>query len=650
MSTDIVDLVSGYVRLKRSGRNFKGLCPFHEEKTPSFIVSPDRQTYKCFGCGEGGNAFLFLQALERLTFPEAVRELAERAGIRIETETEAPREAKRREEALAALRFASEHFQRQLRSPGGRRALEYLRGRGMTDDTIDAFALGFAPDSWDSLVRAARAEGIGADALEHAGLVLPRRDGSHYDRFRNRVVFTIRDPQGRVVGFGARALGDEPPKYLNSPDSDLFRKGSILYGLREAKDALRDATEIAVGEGYTDVILAHQAGIPNVVATLGTALTPAHARLLRRFVERVVLVFDADDAGAKASERGVETLLEADLDVAVARLPAGVDPCDLIVAEGEEAMRRTLDSARDFFEFRLERELASMGDASLHDRARAGDRLLAVVRRVQSPLKRGLLIRRLAEALDIPEEPLLVAVRDASRQGPRSFGTREANAPRPGPGAGASPSRVPRGGPAPWGGPGSQERAIGVGGASPGTPARREAPEWTGGGEAPAGLEAAGTPRPDAVPRGALVQAESDLLEVWLHRPEMLAASEDRLGGPPAWTLPRHRELAELVRARLGDERPVDPEELLAETTDPDVARLLTRFLARGRDEEELERLAEGALRFFERSRVKTSLRELARERRDALARGDAEGIDRVLKATFETIRGADSGDVARNE
>lgn len=620
-----MELVASHVRLKRTGKNFKGLCPFHEEKTPSFIVNPDRQTYKCFGCGEGGNAFLFVQAMDKLTFPEAVRMLAERAGIRIETSETSSHDERRREEGFRALRFAAQFFARQLNSPAGREAKNYLERRGMTPETIESFAVGYALPEWDALLRAARAESISTDALTYAGLVLPgRKDGTFYDRFRNRVTFAIRDLQERVIGFGARTLGDDQPKYLNSPDSPLFNKSAILYGLPEARATVKESRQIAVCEGYTDVILAYQAGFHGMVATLGTALTPQHARLIRRFADRVVLVYDADDAGAKASARGVETVLEADLDVRVATLPQGVDPCDLIVREGAEAFRRTLDESADFFEYLLARARDEVHGGSLHERARVGERLLGTVARVRNAVKQGVLVRRLSEELGIPEEPLLAQLAQGARPG--TAGRRSAARGKPANTQGARS------------GSGVEPRSSEAGRVEAGSDrdpfVGSQRPSSTGGRPA---VSRAG------FVRGPFEQAERDLLEAMCARREIAERARERFGDGLPFRVPVYRTVAIELLSRYDRDPNTDVEELLGAATDADIARLLTQFLGRERSDEDYERLESGAYRYFAKHRQRDDLRDLAEQRREAAQRGDNDGVDELLRATFDRIREADA-------
>ncbi len=309
---DIVEVVGEYVPLRRRGANWFGLCPFHEEKTPSFSVNPHLGIFKCFGCGRGGDVFAFIQQIEHVSFVEAVRMLAERAGIPLpdgEEEADDPRPA-----LYHALRFAARFYFEQLtQSEAGQVARAYLKQRGIHPEAVRRFGLGYAPNAWDALLKAATEAGIRSEVLEQAGLVLPRKErGGYYDRFRHRLMFPIFSHTGRVVGFGGRLLEPDPeqPKYINTPETPVYHKGRILYGLYQARQALRTQEEAILVEGYTDVIALHQAGIEHVVATSGTALTPDQARLLARYVRRVVLLFDADAAGQQAALRSIELFLE----------------------------------------------------------------------------------------------------------------------------------------------------------------------------------------------------------------------------------------------------------------------------------------------------------------------------------------------------
>jgi len=400
-ATDLVDLVSRYIPLRRSGRNFSAPCPFHEEKTPSFYVWPETQTWKCFGCGKGGNAFHFVMERERLTFPEAVRSLANDAGIDLGPE-EPGTDRGERDRLYEVLDWTCRFFESRLRRPEGVVVVEYLKRRGITGETAKRFRLGFAPPGWRNLADAARARGFSEGLLTRAGL-LRTGERAPYDWFRDRLIFPIEDVRGRVIGFGARTLGDDEPKYLNSPDTALFRKGKTLYALSQARDPVLKDRRIAIVEGYTDVLMAHQNGIDWFVAGLGTGLTREHAALARRFADRVDLVYDGDEAGLRAAERALSAFLEVEADVRVVQLPAGQDPCDFLVEQGKEPFLARMEEGSDVFDFLVERA------ASRHDlertagRIAAVDEVLSAVVKVENPVKRDLLLSRAADAFRITE-------------------------------------------------------------------------------------------------------------------------------------------------------------------------------------------------------------------------------------------------------
>ncbi len=329
--TDIVSLVSEYVTLKKVGRNFVGLCPFHADNNPSFSVNPEKRIWYCFGCHEGGDVFSFIQKIEGLSFPEAAERLARRAGIPWERGPHDRRHASEREQLYRVNEIASKYFQEQLLgSPAGKPARNYLAQRGVQEKAIERFQIGFARESWDGLLNFLRKKGIREEVAAKAGLVRPRSGGGFYDTFRNRVIFPIIDVTGRVVGFGGRALGDEPAKYINSPETPIFRKSRTLYGINLGGRKAAQAGYSVVVEGYTDVITLHMAGIENVVATLGTAFTQDHVRLLNRYAGTMVLCFDGDSAGVMATLRNASAFERAEADVRVVALPAGTDPDDFV--------------------------------------------------------------------------------------------------------------------------------------------------------------------------------------------------------------------------------------------------------------------------------------------------------------------------------
>lgn len=429
-ATDIVDLVSEYVALKKRGKEFVGLCPFHQDSHPSMNVSPAKQIFKCFACGAGGTAFNFLMMYDKLEFPDAVRRLAERANIPVPEQrrpTEQARAGLSRNDLLAASLFAARWFREQLHSDAGRHALEYARGRGLTDESIKRFGLGYAPDGWDGLLRAATAKGISDRQLVAAGLC-GRKDetGRCYDRFRNRLMFPIIEPGGKPVAFGGRALGDDPAKYLNSPETQLFDKSGVLYALNWARSSIVSSKRVIVTEGYLDALMPIQAGVENVVATLGTSLTDRHVRLLARYADDVVLLFDADTAGQGATERALETFLSQRFHVRVATVPSGKDPCDMVLAEGPDALRRLADEAPDALQYAWDRtyEAWTSADDRPADRGQIVDGFLRLVASSAAygainEVRRGQLAQYIGHVLNVPAPELQQHMRRLARRVPR---------------------------------------------------------------------------------------------------------------------------------------------------------------------------------------------------------------------------------------
>jgi len=364
-ANDIVDVIGAYIPLKRAGANFRALCPFHREKTPSFNVNPHHQIFKCFGCGKGGNVFTFVREYENLEFMDAVRRLAERASIPLEFESNpAAQQQKHIKEVLWNIHEQiTQRWQAALANEaGGQIARDYLTKRGVSDDAVKLFRLGAAPESWDDTVNWAKSKGHDLAVVEQAGLII-KKEGTdrYYDRFRGRLIFPICDEQSRVIGFSGRVLsGDEKQaKYVNSPETPIFIKGKVFFGLDKSKRPLLDAESAIICEGQLDLMACYMAGVQNVVAPQGTALTPDHARILKRYVEEVVLCFDADNAGQNAAIRSLDPLLAAGLAIRVASIPNGKDPDDFIKTNGGEAFREILDKAEGFFDWYLKRLCAT---------------------------------------------------------------------------------------------------------------------------------------------------------------------------------------------------------------------------------------------------------------------------------------------------
>jgi DNA primase len=412
---DIVEVIGSYFPLKRAGANFKALCPFHQEKTPSFMISPSRQTFHCFGCGAGGSVFRFVMDYEHADFPSAVRKLAARAGITVVEERGAANEDRRYEARRTLLKLhadAAEWFHENLlKRDVGEPARKYLKQRGITAEIAKNWQLGYAPDEWDAFGTWARARGYHIRDLITSGLAKTRDDtesrpvesSSAYDRFRGRIMFPICNDVGEVIAFSGRLLKDAEgaAKYLNSPETALFRKGSVLFGLHKTKRALIEANCAIVCEGQLDLISLFEAGITSVVAPQGTAFTENQARVLKRFVNEIVLCFDADAAGQKAAERSLDALLQNDLIVRVAEIPAGEDPDSLVRREGKEAFESRVARARDFFDYWIEREAAGVDLGSLGAKMQLARSLAGTVSRVRDPLMRGEVASRVSARLGV---------------------------------------------------------------------------------------------------------------------------------------------------------------------------------------------------------------------------------------------------------
>ncbi len=415
--TDIVELVSGYVPLKRVGRSFKANCPFHHEKTPSFIVNPDKQIFHCFGCGVGGNVFSFFMKIEKRDFRDAVEVLADRAGIEIPDDRPQDTEAARRSAQLVqANGFAVEFYRGVLRDrPEAQGARDYLRRRGVLEKTLEDFRVGFAPDSWDALQRAAKTGAVTEAALERAGLVIGRREGGgYYDRFRNRVIFPILDMKGACVAFGGRVMDDATPKYLNSPETEIYSKGRHLYGLFQARQAVRELDQAIVVEGYMDLIACHQAGVVNVVASLGTALTPEQVRLVKRHTHNVVMLYDADKAGEAATLRGLELFLEEGVEVKVVRLEKGHDPDSFLRERGAGPFREALAAAKNLFEYKLGLLKDRHPAGTVEGKVRIATEMVGVLHKVRNEILRAAWTKELSRDLGLPEEALFAEMRKAA--------------------------------------------------------------------------------------------------------------------------------------------------------------------------------------------------------------------------------------------
>ncbi|TCK07135.1 DNA primase [Marinobacterium mangrovicola] len=411
---NIVDVVDSRVKLKRAGKNYSALCPFHKEKSPSFSVSPDKQFYYCFGCGAGGNALGFVMEHDRLSFPEAVEELARLAGMEVPKENDRPADIAREKQIksqFSVLEQANSFYQQQLRSNEQRqKAVTYLKNRGLTGQIAARFQIGYAPPGWENLLSHLSSLENAQSQLERAGLLIHNEErGSYYDRFRDRIMFPIRDARGRTIGFGGRVLGDDKPKYLNSPETDTFHKGRELYGLYEARQMTRDLNRLLIVEGYMDVVSLSQHGITWSVATLGTATTEHHLERLFKIVPEVIFCFDGDNAGRKAAKRALDTTLPVIKDGQQARflfLPEGEDPDTLVRQEGEAAFTQRVSEALPLSEFFF-KALAEDADLSSMDgRARFSNQALPLIQSMQPSLLQQMMMDRICEITGLSLEQL----------------------------------------------------------------------------------------------------------------------------------------------------------------------------------------------------------------------------------------------------
>jgi DNA primase len=405
---NIVEVISGFIPLKRAGRNFKAVCPFHHEKTPSFMVSPDKQIYHCFGCGESGNAFKFLMRYERLEFFEAVESLAKKAGVQLPSfQKQDDKTAGIITQLYKINELAASFYENNLNSKDKPLAKEYLLKRGLKPDTLRSFKLGLAADKWDALINHLRAKNISLSLLERAGLILSKEGGGYYDRFRNRIMFPIFDIKSRVLAFGARVLDNSLPKYINSPETPIYVKGRNLYGLNLSKDSIRDCDSAVVVEGYLDFIIPYQEGFKNIVASLGTALTSEQARLLKRYSHNVVVVYDADAAGELASLRSLDIFVEEEMNVRVVSLSKGFDPDSFVRNKGIESFKDMIDKAPGLFEYKLGALKSRLNFKDIEGKAKIAHAMLETITKIKNAVLKSEYIKCLAQELDIREDALL---------------------------------------------------------------------------------------------------------------------------------------------------------------------------------------------------------------------------------------------------
>jgi len=557
-SNDIVDVVSEYVQLKRSGRNYFGRCPFHDEKTPSFSVSPDKQIYHCFGCGAGGNVINFVMEHERLDFLSAVKLLAERANIKIETSTrsDAPRDDQAHYYNLHEL--AARIYERTIFDDQGKEAHTYMVDRGFKPEVLKKFRVGFAPDQWETLTLEAMKLGLSKQILERSGLLMSRNDGSFYDRFRGRIMFPIANNLGKVQAFGGRVFGDvEGAKYMNSPETPIYHKGRTLYGLHISKDPMRKTRSAVLVEGYLDLIRLHQEGFENVVAGTGTAFTRQQAAIVKRFADKVFICYDSDDAGRKAAQRSGLALLEAGLETRIIALPADEDP-DSYFDEHEPAAFETLqEEARDYIPFIIDSQREQLGSTTA--KANFIRSFVTDLAQIENNLLREMLAGQLAEELGVSETNVMQVLHEQLRRS------------RPG--------------------------------------VRRTR-----------GEEKLAAKKPQV--SSAIDRAEIELLRMHLSQDtDLLEWLTSTLDADDIGHL-RHPELFQLLRGRLRKEFPINRNRLLDDVESADLRRLLTRLIAEVDDVPESLKLAGECVRTIRHENIKRELDALRESLRNTECEG----------------------------
>lgn len=409
---NIVDIIGERVTVKKTGRNFKALCPFHTEKTPSFIISPDRQVYHCFGCGKGGSAIDFVMEYEHVDFLEALETLADRAGVTLTKRTSDSPEYAVKQKLFDLNRLVSEYYHYILTKHDlGQRALSYLKNRGISTKSITTFVLGYSPNNWEALLRFLRKKKYDEGLIEQSGLAV-RGSRGLYDRFRGRIMFTLKDHRGNVVGFAGRVLDPavKDAKYINTPETAVYNKSTILYGLDVTKDAITKANEAIVMEGEIDVISSFQAGISNVVAIKGSALTDGHVSLLKRFTERLIFALDSDVAGDAAARRGIDIAEHAGLDMKVADMPVGKDP-DEAVRENPAGLKKACKQAVPVYDYFIASAVKRFDAASSFGKRKISDEILPILSRIENSIVQGHYIKKLSKALDVTEETVVEGIR-----------------------------------------------------------------------------------------------------------------------------------------------------------------------------------------------------------------------------------------------
>ena len=408
---DIVDIISEYVSLKPAGKGFKALCPFHEEKTPSFMVSPEKQLFHCFGCGEGGNVFNFVMKFEKVDFFEAVKMLAKKAGVTLPTDEKKENFLYRQKERLYKLNSLVVNYYREclFRTLRGKKIIDYLKKREINDKTIEQYRLGYAPPEWDVLTNFLKKKGYSYEELIKAGLTKrSKTEDKFLDYFRDRIIFPIFNVQGKIVGFGGRVLDDSLPKYINSPETLIYNKGSNLYSLNFAKEDIRKKNSVIIVEGYTDILIVQQYGFNNGVASLGTALTIKQVELIKRFTDNVLIAYDADSAGNIATLRSLDLLIKAGLEVKVIVLPQKYDPADFLTKRGNKAFQSLIDSSLSLMDYKLKLLYAKYSSNTIEGKVNIFKEILPTLGVIDNEVELRAQIKKISEELKLSEEAILI--------------------------------------------------------------------------------------------------------------------------------------------------------------------------------------------------------------------------------------------------
>ncbi len=557
-ANDIVEVISDYVQLKRSGRNFFGRCPFHNEKTPSFSVSSDKQIYHCFGCGAGGNVINFIMEHERLDFLSSVKLLADRANIIVETEQGEPRKKDDQASIYNMHEIACRVFQKELDESSQSAAKTYLLKRGITEETLKTFRVGFAPDRWDAVTLSVMKLGLSQDILTKSGLLMPKNGGGYYDRFRNRIMFPIMDINGKVQAFGGRIFGDaEGAKYMNSPETPIYHKGSTLFGLDQSREAIRSSRTAILVEGYMDLIRLFQEGFQNVVAGTGTAFTSAQASLIKRFADKVLVCYDGDGAGQTAAQKAGLTLLDKGLDVRIIRLTATEDPDSFFDNSDSKAFKKLINNALDFMTFVLRSNQDKMD--SPVTRTAFLENIVSDLALMQNEILRGMLAGQLADQMHVPEDAVMSLLKKLAQRARRSDYSQEKH-------------------------------------------------------QAPRQKAAANLRRPES---GA-EKAEFELLRLHLSQDESLLNWLTSTVDDDDIRRMHYVEIFQLLRGRLRKELPINHSRLLDEIESDELRRFITRLINEARPDLESISHAHQCVKTLERWRIRGEADALREELKDA--------------------------------